>query len=79
MIFLSGDDGNAYWYMHNQENLVTGGHVSAGQQIATLGDTGNAAGHPAPALRVPPGRRRSRSTRTRSSPHSASDPRRCTR
>ena len=46
MIFLSGDDGNAYWYMHNQQNLVTGGHVSAGQQIATLGDTGNAAGTP---------------------------------
>lgn len=46
MIFLSGDDGHSYWYMHNQENLVTGGHVSAGQQIATLGDTGNAAGTP---------------------------------
>ncbi|MFN2525282.1 MAG: murein hydrolase activator EnvC [Actinomycetota bacterium] len=46
MIFLSGDDGNAYWYMHNQENLVTGGRVSAGQQIATVGDTGNAAGTP---------------------------------
>jgi murein DD-endopeptidase MepM/ murein hydrolase activator NlpD len=46
MIFLSGDDGNAYWYMHNQQNLVTGGHVSAGQKIATVGDTGNAAGTP---------------------------------
>ena len=46
MIFLSGDDGNQYWYMHNQENLVTGGHVSAGQQIATVGDTGNAVGTP---------------------------------
>jgi murein DD-endopeptidase MepM/ murein hydrolase activator NlpD len=46
MIFLSGDDGNAYWYMHNQENLVSGGHVSAGQQIATVGDTGNASGTP---------------------------------
>lgn len=44
MIFLSGDDGNQYWYLHNQENLVTGGRVSAGQQIATMGDTGNAAG-----------------------------------
>ncbi|MDQ3619603.1 MAG: peptidoglycan DD-metalloendopeptidase family protein [Actinomycetota bacterium] len=46
MIFLSGDDGNQYWYMHNQQNLVTGGHVSAGQQIATVGDTGNATGTP---------------------------------
>ena len=46
MIFLSGDDGNAYWYMHNQENFVTGGHVTAGQSIASLGDTGNAAGTP---------------------------------
>jgi peptidoglycan LD-endopeptidase LytH len=46
MIFMTGDDGHAYWYMHNQTNLVTGGRVSAGQQIATLGDTGNAAGTP---------------------------------
>ena len=46
MIFLSGDDGNAYWYMHNQNNLVSGGHVSAGQHIANVGDTGNAAGTP---------------------------------
>jgi murein DD-endopeptidase MepM/ murein hydrolase activator NlpD len=45
-LILSGDDGNGYWYMHNQENLVTGGHVSVGQQIATVGDTGNAAGTP---------------------------------
>jgi len=43
---LSGNDGNAYWYMHNQENLVNGGSVSAGQQIATVGDTGNAVGIP---------------------------------
>ena len=46
MIFLAGDDGNSYWYLHNQENLVTSGHVSAGQQIATVGDTGNATGIP---------------------------------
>jgi peptidoglycan LD-endopeptidase LytH len=43
---LSGSDGNAYWYMHNQENLVNGGSVRAGQQIATVGDTGNAVGTP---------------------------------
>ena len=45
-IILSGDDGNSYWYMHNQENQVSGGHVSVGQQIATVGNTGNAAGGP---------------------------------
>lgn len=45
-IYFSGDDGNSYWYLHNQENLVTSGHVSAGQQIATVGDTGNATGIP---------------------------------
>ena len=45
-IYFSGDDGNSYWYLHNQENLVTSGHVSKGQQIATVGDTGNATGIP---------------------------------
>jgi murein DD-endopeptidase MepM/ murein hydrolase activator NlpD len=43
---LSGDDGNGYWYMHNQVNLVSGGRVSVGQQIATVGNTGNASGGP---------------------------------
>jgi murein DD-endopeptidase MepM/ murein hydrolase activator NlpD len=47
MIFLDGDDGNSYWYMHNQENFVqVGQHVEVGEQIATVGDTGNAAGSP---------------------------------
>jgi len=46
MIFLSGEDGNDYWYMHNQANLVTGGRVVRGEQIATVGDTGNAVGIP---------------------------------
>jgi len=45
-LILSGSDGNSYWYMHNQQNLVNGGAVSAGQQIATVGDTGNAVGIP---------------------------------
>jgi murein DD-endopeptidase MepM/ murein hydrolase activator NlpD len=47
MIFLDGDDGNSYWYMHNQENFVSvGQHVEVGEQIGTVGDTGNAAGTP---------------------------------
>jgi murein DD-endopeptidase MepM/ murein hydrolase activator NlpD len=39
---LSGDDGNSYWYMHNDQNLVNSGHVKVGTQIATVGGTGNA-------------------------------------
>ncbi|HET7483145.1 MAG TPA: peptidoglycan DD-metalloendopeptidase family protein [Actinomycetota bacterium] len=46
LLFLDGDDGNSYYYMHNQVNLVTSGHVAAGQQIARVGDTGNAVGTP---------------------------------
>ena len=47
MIMFDGDDGNQYWYVHNQENLVVVGQkVEAGEQIATVGDTGNAAGTP---------------------------------
>ncbi|MBA2272616.1 MAG: peptidoglycan DD-metalloendopeptidase family protein [Actinobacteria bacterium] len=46
MIFLSGEDGNDYWYLHNQANLVTSGKVVRGEQIATVGDTGNAVGIP---------------------------------
>jgi murein DD-endopeptidase MepM/ murein hydrolase activator NlpD len=45
-LVLSGNDGNQYWYMHNRENLVSGGSVKIGQQIATVGDTGNATGIP---------------------------------
>lgn len=43
-LILSGTDGNAYWYLHNRQNLVSGGRVSVGQQIATVGSTGNASG-----------------------------------
>ena len=47
MIFLDGDDGNSYWYMHNQENFISEGqHVETGESIGTVGDTGNAAGTP---------------------------------
>ena len=47
MIMLDGDDGNLYYYVHNQENLVSQGQrVEVGEKIATVGDTGNAAGTP---------------------------------
>jgi peptidoglycan LD-endopeptidase LytH len=45
-VILSGDDGNSYWYMHNQKNLISRGRVRVGEQIATVGDTGNAVGGP---------------------------------
>lgn len=44
--YLSGDDGNLYIYVHQAQNTVTGGRVEAGQQISSVGDTGNAAGMP---------------------------------
>lgn len=44
--YLAGDDGNTYMYVHQDQNIVTGGRVSAGQTISTVGDTGNAAGTP---------------------------------
>lgn len=43
-LILTGDDGHDYMYMHNRENLVTSGRVKVGEQIATVGDTGNAQG-----------------------------------
>jgi murein DD-endopeptidase MepM/ murein hydrolase activator NlpD len=47
MLWIAGTDGNSYYYMHNQENFVgEGARVQVGQQIGTLGDTGNAAGTP---------------------------------
>jgi murein DD-endopeptidase MepM/ murein hydrolase activator NlpD len=45
VMYLSGDDGNLYIYIHSATQL-SGGHVRAGQQIGTVGDTGNAAGNP---------------------------------
>jgi peptidoglycan LD-endopeptidase LytH len=45
-LYLTGDDGHGYYYMHNQRNYVNGGRVQAGQQIAAVGDTGNATGIP---------------------------------
>lgn len=42
---LRGDNGDQYWYMHLTTHTVgNGARVTAGQQIATNGSTGNA--HP---------------------------------
>jgi peptidoglycan LD-endopeptidase LytH len=42
---LRGNDGNNYYYMHLERHTVgDGARVSAGQQTATNGDTGNARG-----------------------------------
>lgn len=57
MLFLSGSDGNDYWYMHNQENFVgEGARVQVGEQIGTVGDTGNAVGTPHLHFEFHPGR-----------------------
>ena len=44
-VFLYGDNGHTYWYMHLQSYGATG-HVSAGTVIGYVGDTGNAKGCP---------------------------------
>jgi murein DD-endopeptidase MepM/ murein hydrolase activator NlpD len=45
VLYLSGDDGNLYVYVHSATQ-ESGGHFEAGEQIGTVGDTGNAAGNP---------------------------------
>ncbi|MDP8929822.1 MAG: peptidoglycan DD-metalloendopeptidase family protein [Actinomycetota bacterium] len=46
-LMLRGDDGTSYWYLHLQRYAVAdGARVSAGQQIGSNGDTGNAQGTP---------------------------------
>lgn len=46
-IILRGSSGNSFFYAHQSVNLVhTGEHVTAGQVIARVGNTGDAAGGP---------------------------------
>jgi peptidoglycan LD-endopeptidase LytH len=53
---LRGNDGNQYWYMHLQSHTVANGaRVSAGQQVGTNGDTGNARGTPHIHFELHPG------------------------
>lgn len=41
-LYLTTDDGTEYYYAHLQTATVTSGRVEAGQQIGTVGSTGNA-------------------------------------
>lgn len=44
-MYLWGSDNNEYYFAHNTRNVsAAGSKVSAGQQIATVGNTGNARG-----------------------------------
>ena len=53
---LRGTDGNVYYYMHLERHVVgDGSRVSAGQQVATNGDTGNARGTPHLHFELHPG------------------------
>ena len=54
-IYLSGNDGNTYVYMHLQSYAIAGGSVSQGQLIAFTGDTGNATGVPHTHFEIHPG------------------------
>jgi peptidoglycan LD-endopeptidase LytH len=54
-IYLSGNDGNTYVYMHLQSYAIAGGSVSQGELIAFTGDTGNATGVPHTHFEIHPG------------------------
>ena len=44
--WLNGDDGNTYYGTHMDSYSGGSGHVAAGTQVGTVGNTGNAAGGP---------------------------------
>lgn len=45
-VYLYGDDGNTYWYFHLDSWVGGPRHVSQGEVIGYVGDTGNARGGP---------------------------------
>jgi murein DD-endopeptidase MepM/ murein hydrolase activator NlpD len=55
MLYLAGNDGNTYIYMHLSSYAVSSGSVSQGQVVAYLGDTGNASGTPHTHFEIHPG------------------------
>jgi murein DD-endopeptidase MepM/ murein hydrolase activator NlpD len=57
-LYLRGNSGNVYYYTHlsgYKAGISVGQQVSAGQHIAYVGDTGNAAGIPHLHWEVQPG------------------------
>jgi murein DD-endopeptidase MepM/ murein hydrolase activator NlpD len=54
-VWLAGSDGNKYFYAHLQSYVGGAGPVNVGEQIATVGDTGNARGTPHLHFEIHPG------------------------
>ena len=54
-LYLRGNDGNTYFHAHLQSYVGGAGPVNAGDQIGTVGDTGNARGTPHLHFEIHPG------------------------